>query len=167
MFSPIFWQEITLYAIDYDQKRFRTPFFNILEPLWKSALNHTQLSGTSENESYVSVFFSVWVCLGKCVSVFGEWLDPELAELVVRVWGQLVSQWLADWHHLYCSNNRSIWLSSPNLNQANTKHRKTTVVFDCLLHQTKFRKKSQQQNGYPSNESQNRLNNDNSKSIET
>ena len=98
-----------------------------LEPLWKSALNHTQLSGTSENESYVSVFFSVWVCLGKCVSVFGEWLDPELAELVVRVWGQVVSQWPADWHHLYCPNNRSIWLSSqasiyPNCIKSNRKN---------------------------------------------
>ena len=27
-------------------------FFNTLEPLWKSAINQTQLSGTSENESY-------------------------------------------------------------------------------------------------------------------
>ena len=52
VFSATFWHEITLYAICIDKKRFRTPFFNTQEPLWKSALNHTQLSGTSENESY-------------------------------------------------------------------------------------------------------------------
>jgi len=45
VFSATFWHEITLYAIDVDKKRFRTPFLiNTLEPLWKSALNQTQLS---------------------------------------------------------------------------------------------------------------------------
>ena len=33
VFSATFWHEITLYAIDIDKKRFRTPFFSTLEPL--------------------------------------------------------------------------------------------------------------------------------------
>ena len=40
-----------LYAIDIDKKKVQNTFFITLEPLWKSALNQTQLSGTSENDS--------------------------------------------------------------------------------------------------------------------
>ena len=41
--------------------------------------------------------------------------------------GQVVPQWPADWHHLYCPNNRSIWLSSqasiyPNCIKSNRKN---------------------------------------------
>ena len=44
VFSATFLHEITLSAIDIEK--------NTLKPLWKSALNHTQLSGTSAIESY-------------------------------------------------------------------------------------------------------------------
>ena len=33
--------------------------FNTLEPLWKSALHHTQISPTSENESYIWRLFNL------------------------------------------------------------------------------------------------------------
>ena len=52
VFSATFWHEITLYSIDIDKKRFITPSFNTLEPLWKSDFHHTQLSGTSATVSY-------------------------------------------------------------------------------------------------------------------
>ena len=55
VFSATFWHEITLYAIDIDKKRFRTPFFNTLEPLWKSALWYTRISPRSDIESYLPV----------------------------------------------------------------------------------------------------------------
>ena len=41
-----------LYAIDIDKKKVQNTFFITLEPLWKSALNQTQLSGRSENAIY-------------------------------------------------------------------------------------------------------------------
>ena len=54
VFSATFLHEITLYVIDIDKKRFRTLFYT-LEPLCKSALHHTQLTGTSATVSYLPV----------------------------------------------------------------------------------------------------------------
>ena len=47
------------------QEKVQNTFFYTLEPLWKSALNHTQLSGTSATESYlysisVSIYTTVY-----------------------------------------------------------------------------------------------------------
>ena len=66
------------------------------------------------------------VCLGKCVCVWGV-IGPWVGGVGGARLGQVVSQWSADWHHLYCPNNRSIWLSSqasiyPNCIKSNRKN---------------------------------------------
>ena len=52
------WNHIVCHR--YRQEKVQNTYFNTLDPLWKSALNQTQLSGTSENESYIGHYCS-WV----------------------------------------------------------------------------------------------------------
>ena len=67
VFLTTFLHESTLYAIDIDKKRFRTPFYT-LEPLRKADLHWTQLSTTSETLSYLHLRWSCFV--SACVNLY-------------------------------------------------------------------------------------------------